>query len=1088
MPTDFDTLSAESFLAVCKEGSAAAYRRFEQVLAALDDLGTRAAARRFLARIAAALARATDAGEDPAAFHFQIGTLALGREADARREGADGAQLLLLQFPSVFAPEEWSRTFFEGLARYSPHDFAGRTLAELGCGNGWVTLALARRSAPEKLYGLDINPRAITCARLNLYLNALAADGEPVLDADGKSLLDRVEFHESDLLGWVRERGLKLDRVIGCIPQVLDPNLGEIRAGAELSDELLVSLSNYTGHQGYLEDLFGLGLVARALEEAIEVMRPGGWVVLNLGGRPGREILRQMFCRRGFSIRPIWSTRIGQADDTDISPLAEIERSGRHRFEFYLGVHSDEPVSARTAQAYARAGGAIYHSLTVFDGKLRFPEAMNLVFAALHGEVWRPVRDALDLDYEDDARVEEKSAFLARLARLLPERRAFPYGETLGAQPFRHRFAEYLERYFAIPLAAENLVVLPERASALRNLFALYAPALSLVHPSLQVGAAGVSPEALGFQGAPAELLECPLRVDLAVKLIAALRPQLVATTLDPSDVRSPDSFLRLVEAAGRVGARLLVDISPFFELDSTPGSNGVLQALSEGPLPAHVAILCGLVRNRVYEDLEVCFLLTEDRELVAALEGAAELTYSRVPMLTQEYYDTILAELLSFRLDPLGSAVPGRRTRAASLPPIAGAAPALPIAERCRIAFAHPALVAENLPRTAATIRFDYGENALASPTPVATSLFEAFARRELSTAETDPSPELSQFLRRRFGLDVGGGRLAPRFVYGLGVAPLFSSLAAACAAEGGTFVFPRGSYGFFVATVDFFGGSRRWIATERANGFKVTPTELEAALAGVSRPWLYLNGPAVNPTGSLYSSDEMAALLAVAAKHRARVVIDILFSGLEHAEPVPWDLGPVLADHALSLVVLGGVSKELAAGGLRFGFAWCHGEAIERALLRGLTSVPHATTRFAAKRIFAALNRPSVRTREELSAQRQLLAERANRLVAVLADCGWEPLRPSGGLFLVARPGAYLGRKLEVATSMGLREWTLDSENIAEAMFWGVDLMINDSRWTGIPEHCRFVLSVVEDVFEEGLRRIRAFCERVTGGSNAP
>lgn len=1077
--TDIDSLDAEEFLAACRPSSAAAYRLFEEILDGLEDPASRGASRRYLARIAAAFDRAVGAGEVPAAFHFQLGTLSIGREG--RLEG----DLLLLQFPSVFAPEEWSRTFFEGLARYSPHDFAGRTLAELGCGNGWVTLALARHAAPEKLYGLDINPRAITCARINLYLNALTPDGEAMLDADGKSLLDRVEFHESDLLAWVRRRGLKLDRVIGCIPQVLDPNLGELESSAkEMSDEFLVSLSNYTGHQGYLEDLFGLGLVARSLEEAIEVMRPGGWVVLNLGGRPGREILRQLFCRRGLAMREIWSTRIAQADDTDISPLAEIERSGRHRFEFFLGVHSDEPVSARTAQAYARAGGAIFHSLTVFEGRLRFPESMNPVFAALHGEEWRPVRNALDLDYEDDALVEEKSAFLARLARLLPERRAYPYGETLGALPFRQRFAEYLERYFAIPLGAQNLVVLPDRASALRNLFTLYAPALSLIHPSLQASRAiGAEPGA--------EVLECPLRADLACKLIAALRPQLVVTTLDAGDIRSPDSFLRLVETSGRAGARLVVDISSFFELDSTPESNGVLQAISEAPLPAHVAILCGLVRNRVYRDLEVCFLLTENDDLVAALENAAEMTYSRVPLFTQEYYDTILAELLSFRLNPL---IPSAARRSepgvvSGVPGGGGIAPTVPLAERCKKAFEHPAIVAEHLPRTSATVRLDYGENALPSPTLVAASLFEAFARRELPPAEADPAAEVAQFLRRRFGLDVGAGgaggtgRLAPRFAFGLGVAPLFSSLAESCAAEGGTFVFPAGAYGYFVATVELFGG--RWvrIETERANGFKVTPHELDAALAGISRPWLFLNGPVVNPTGSLYQSDEMAALLAVAAKHRARVVIDVLFSGLEHVEGVSWDLGPALADHALSLVVLGGVSKELAAGGLRFGFAWCHGEAIERSVARGLTSTPHATTRFAARRIFAGLNRPSPRTRTELADQRRLLAERAARLSSVLSECGWEPLPSGGGLFLVARPAAYLGRRFSAATRNGEYACVLDSENIAEAMFWAVDLMINDSRWTGIPGHCRFVFSVDEAVFEEGLRRIRAFWERAGG-----
>lgn len=57
-------------------------------------------------------------------------------------------------------------------------------------------------------------------AWINLYLNALSEDGSPVLDQAGKSLLDRVEFHVSDLLAYCREQSLSLDLIVGCIPQV----------------------------------------------------------------------------------------------------------------------------------------------------------------------------------------------------------------------------------------------------------------------------------------------------------------------------------------------------------------------------------------------------------------------------------------------------------------------------------------------------------------------------------------------------------------------------------------------------------------------------------------------------------------------------------------------------------------------------------------------------------------------------------------------------------------------------------------------------------------------------------------------------
>jgi hypothetical protein len=81
----------------------------------------------------------------------------------------------------------------------------------------------------SKVYGLDINPRAVKIAWINLYLNALDDDGLPIYDKEGKTLLDRVEFHESDLLSYCRDNNMELDRIVGCIPQVQSavPMFGE---------------------------------------------------------------------------------------------------------------------------------------------------------------------------------------------------------------------------------------------------------------------------------------------------------------------------------------------------------------------------------------------------------------------------------------------------------------------------------------------------------------------------------------------------------------------------------------------------------------------------------------------------------------------------------------------------------------------------------------------------------------------------------------------------------------------------------------------------------------------------------------------
>lgn len=68
-----------------------------------------------------------------------------------------------------------------------------------------------------------------------------------------------------------------------------------------------------------------------------------------------------------------------QAGDTDISALVEIEKNSPHRFEFFMGLTGDQPICARTAWAYGKAGGRISHALSVYSCQLRQPNQVGIL-------------------------------------------------------------------------------------------------------------------------------------------------------------------------------------------------------------------------------------------------------------------------------------------------------------------------------------------------------------------------------------------------------------------------------------------------------------------------------------------------------------------------------------------------------------------------------------------------------------------------------------------------------------------------------------------------------------------------------------
>lgn len=1051
------------FLDRCAQSSQQAYDGFRELLAVLEDPRTRVQARVFLTEIAKAN-DATETDEFLTQHHFSLEKLAI-----AQSEHDEETILQLLQLPSVFAPEEWSFTFFEGLTRYPQSEFFAKTVVEMGTGNGWISIALAKRSLPTFMLGLDINPRAVTCAKINLFLNALDDFGNEVFDSEGKTLLQRVDFAVSDLLEYCRINTIAPDRVIGCIPQVLDPDatLGDTLANETSSDQYLYSLSNYCGQQGYVEDQFGLGLIAKAVEEAATLCRPGYKLIFNLGGRPGSGVLTRLFERRGFSVERIWETRVLQASDTDISSLVEIEQNSPHRFEFFMGRTASESVSAKTAKAYQDAGGLIAHSLGVFEAQTNHHTAIKKILGTLKSPDFKDVRSGLDLAFQDKALGEEKISFLADLTERMNTEK-WGYGETRGDVQLRRRIAEFLRSYFHIPLSAKNFLLTPNRQTCIRNLLWTFRPHLALVEKSF---VSSLPKDWLG-NDASVSVIETPSHVDLLCKLIETLQPQCVITKLESVDIQRTDALTRLVDICEQCGVLLNVDISDAFDLSSHPKTNGVFTFLSEQALKPHVTLFCGLVKNRVYPDLEVCFVLSENEATLEALESAAELTYSRVPLLNQFYYDRLFFRLLNFQLKS------PRREKNARLNLRIPATPNGSFYKKfispslnAQTAFLSPAIRGNHLVLKETSLRLDYGENELPASNEVRLLILESFLRQNISPEEANPNEELSTLLKTRFGIERS---VCDAFVYGGGVASLFAGIAQQAALENATLVFPHGCYGYFVAVAQFFGVKTVFVPTFESDRFKLTASELSKVLSEVNKPVVYLNAPTVNPTGAIYSQTEMNVLFETAGNVGARVVVDATFSGLEF-ELCNTNLQlseSIKRATNLEVCLLGSVSKELAAGGLRIGFGWTQSLWFRRSL-QSYGAEPHFTMLYWLKRILNSINIQQTPLTEHLTAQRQLLSHRAQQLSEVLTDCGWHVLPPHGGLFLVAKPLQSFWDHMDNQT-----DW--NDHTIVDLIFNKTEVLINSPFWTGLPGFCRFVLSVDERIFKDAIGRLLQCCHR--------
>ena len=382
--------------------------------------------------------------------------------------------------------------------------------------------------------------------------------------------------------------------------------------------------------------------------------------------------------------------------------------------------------------------------------------------------------------------------------------------------------------------------------------------------------------------------------------------------------------------------------------------------------------------------------------------------------------------------------------------------------------AFNHPSIKGNTLPIKKGTTRLDYGENELASSKQVKVSILESFVRQHFSKSETNPTKEIKGFIKSRFGLNCELDTMH----FGNGVAPLFGAIAKSCKNQNGTMLFPQGAYGYFYAASKFYDVDIVSVNTYYQDSFKISVKALAESLNSITNPYLFLNFPLVNPTGALYSQEESEELFNLLVSKNVKVIIDTVFSGLEYEGTKKFDLSKY-ADKGLKYALIGGVSKEFSAGGLRFGFAITQEDEFNKAFSNYVVDELHFTTTHTAKRLYQLINEKDETLLSDLRKQQLTLKERFTELNEVLQSLGWNVLSPQGGLFLVAKPEKYIGQKL---TTDG-KEILVSSENINEALFYTVDLLINNEVWTGIPGYCRFVLSVEEIDFKNALNKLRDF-----------
>lgn len=279
----------------------------------------------------------------------------------------------------------------------------------------------------------------------------------------------------------------------------------------------------------------------------------------------------------------------------------------------------------------------------------------------------------------------------------------------------------------------------------------------------------------------------------------------------------------------------------------------------------------------------------------------------------------------------------------------------------------------------------------------------------------------------------------------------------------EGDEVIIPTPYWVSYPEQVKLAEGTPVYVEGSENNEFKITPAQLESVITNKTKA-VILNSPS-NPTGMIYTREELEAIGEVCLKHNVLIVSDeiyekLVYDGAEHVSIA--ELSPALKEQT---IIINGVSKSHSMTGWRIGYA-----AGNETIIKAMTNLAsHSTsnpTSIAQYATIAAYNG----TQEPVEMMRKAFEERLNVMHKQLNDIpGFSCLKPQGAFYLF--PNA-----IEAARLTGFE--TVDAW--VEAILEEEKVALVPGSGFGSPENVRLSYATSLELLEKAVARIASFMAR--------
>jgi len=351
----------------------------------------------------------------------------------------------------------------------------------------------------------------------------------------------------------------------------------------------------------------------------------------------------------------------------------------------------------------------------------------------------------------------------------------------------------------------------------------------------------------------------------------------------------------------------------------------------------------------------------------------------------------------------------------------------------------------------------FGAGEPDFDTPEHIKAAAIEALNAGFTKYTPSSGTPELRAAISEKFKRDNGLDYKPSEIIVSNGAKQsCFNAIMAVCG-EGDEVVIPAPYWLSYPEMVRLAGAEPVVVQTTAENGWKMTPQQFEEAMSPRTK-MVIINSPG-NPTGAVYTKEELRALVEVAADEEITILSDEIYECLTYDGARHVSVASLTPEARDLTITVNGFSKAYAMTGWRLGYLGAP-EKIAKAIDSMQSHATSGPCSFAQKGGLAALTGSQqcvTDMREEFNIRREYMHERLSGIHNVSA------LKPQGAFYMLADIS-----KLGM-TSTNFADRLLSKANVAvvPGIAFGDDRVVRLSYATGL------------DVIKPGLDRFEEFCK---------